>query len=256
MDGIETSGLDWELAVGLKGSALLKTGAKLFKAVAAEITTKVANWAAHESAKRLVQWAMDDLGVVKPGRQFNLLPSPLSLSVGAGIFYEWQTLHLLGGKIGWQYISPKWFVERVNGDVWLQMYNIPEQDGEQVRVGFSIPEWGLDPYIRWKKKKGEAHVKDYQIVGYSYDGFLFERRDGMGYSGINLSNLQPVGRLEEGFFPSRTNEVQKRGVLKVRPTVFQFGNYQYWEADDTAEMMLGHDGGFLLAIHDYGKVKS
>lgn len=191
---------------------------------------------------------MRDLGIVKPGRQFNLLPSPLSLAVGAGIFYEWQKFHLLGGKIGWQYISPKWFVERVNGDVWLQMYNIPEQDGEEVKVGFSIPEWGLDPYIRWKKKKGKARVKDYQIVGYSYDGFLFERRDGMGYSGINLSNLQPVGRLEEGFFPSRTNEVQKRGMLKVRPTVFQFVNYRYWEADDTVEMMLGHNGCFFRRL--------
>src|SRR3990172_4738109 len=156
MDGIEDSGLDWELAVGLKGSALLKTGATLFKTVCAEVCAKTVNWAAHESAKRLVQWTMDDLGIIKPGRQFNLLPSPLSFAVGAGIFYEWQTLHFLGGKIGWQYISPKWYIDTVRGNVWLQMYNIPEQNGEEVRIGFSVPEWGLDPYIRWKKKDGIA----------------------------------------------------------------------------------------------------
>ena len=251
MNGITSSGIDWELALGLKGSALVKTGAKLFKMVVADATAKVANWAMHESAKRLVQWTMDDLGIVKPGKQFNLLPSPLSLSVGAGIFYDWQTLKLLGGNIGWQYISPKWFVESVNGSVRLQLYNIPEQDGAMVRIGFSVSEWGLDPYIRWKKKTGEAHVdshQNYQIVGYVYDGYLFERRDGMGYAGINLSNLQPVGRLEEGFFStSRTNEVKKRGKLTVRPVVFQFSNYEYWKASDTIDVTLDPNGCFVDA---------
>jgi hypothetical protein len=256
MDGIESSGLDWEAAAVLKGSAIVKTGAGLLKAVAAEIAAKVVDWATHAAAKRLVQWVMDDLGIVKPGRQFHLLPSPLGFGVGAGIFYEWQKLHLIGGKIGWQHITPKWFVESVNGDVWLQMYNIPEQDGEKVKIGFSVPEWGLDPYIRWKKKNGDAWAKNIQIVGYAYGGFLCGRPDGMGYSGINLSNLQPIGRLENGFVLSRTNEVQKRGRLKVRPVVFNFGNIEYWEADDTVEMMLDSDGCFFSAIFDYGKVKS
>jgi hypothetical protein len=248
MDGIESSGLDWEFALGLKGSALINTGSKLFKIVSAEISAKVAEWAVHASAKRLVQWMMHDLGIVKPGRQFNLLPTPLSFAVGWGIFYEWQKLHLLGGKIGWQYISPKWYVESVLGDAWLQLYNIPEQDGEEVRIGFSIPEWGLDPYIRWEKNKGVSRLNDFQIVGYAYDGYFFERRDGMGYSGINLSKLRPVGRLEDGILStSRTDEVKKGGWLKVRPAVFRFGNVCYWEADDTVEMMLDSNGCFFAA---------
>jgi hypothetical protein len=252
MDGITSSGLDWELAVGLKGSALVKTGSKLFKMVVGHAIAETANWAVHESAKRLVQWAMDDLGVVKPGKQFNLLPSPLAFSIGAGIFYEWQTLKLLGGKIGWQYISPKWMVETYNGNVRLQLFDIPEQDGEEVRVGFSVPEWGFDPYIRWRKKKGEARVdsqNDFQIVGYAYQGCIFERRDGMGYSGINLTNLRPVGRLEEGVFsmPSSTKEVKRGGKLKVRPEIFWFGNMTYWTANDTIEMALDSDGCFVNA---------
>lgn len=256
MEGIETSGLDWEFAVGLKGSAILKTGAKLFKAVATEISAKVVNWATHESAKRLVQWAMDDLGIVKPGRQFNLLPSPLSFSVGAGIFYEWQKINLLGGKIGWQYISPKWFVENVIGNAWIQIFNIPEQDGEEVKIGFSIPELGFDPYISWQKKKGGARVRGISIIGYAYNGFLCERSDGMGYSGINLSNLQPIGRSKSTLLlPKRTNEVKKWGFLEVRPEVFQYPGYSYWEADDTFEVSLDRDGCFSR-ICDPRKVKS
>ncbi|HRH45225.1 MAG TPA: hypothetical protein PKY82_26540, partial [Pyrinomonadaceae bacterium] len=129
MDGITSSGIDWEFAVGLKGSAIVKTGAKLFKTLAADATAKAVNWAAHESAKRFVQWTVDDLGVVLPGKSFNLLPSPISIGIGAGIFYEWQTLNLLGGKIGWKHLSPNWTASNYQGGVYFQLLDIPEQDG-------------------------------------------------------------------------------------------------------------------------------
>jgi hypothetical protein len=251
MHGITSSGLDWEAKAIIQGSALVKTGAKLFTTVAAHAAAEAIDWASQESAKRLVQWWMDDLGVVQPGKQFNLLPSPIGVGVGAGIFYAWQTMHLLGGDVAWQYISPNWWMENINGIVRLQMNNIPEQDGTKVRIGFSVPEWGLDPYIHWKKKKGDTYIDrshKFQIVGYVYDGYVFERRDGMGLSGINLSNLQPIGRLEQGFLSnSRTQEVQKSGKLRVRPAVFKFSNYEYWTADDTVEMTLDSDGCFVSA---------
>ncbi|MEZ5429080.1 MAG: hypothetical protein R2747_22730 [Pyrinomonadaceae bacterium] len=248
MDGITSSGIDWELAVGLKGSAIVKTGAKLFKVVAAEAAAKSVNWAVHESAKRFVQWTMNDLGVVQSGKQFNLIPSPLSLGVGAGIFYEWQTLKLLGGKIGWQHISPTWNVENFDGGVYFQLLDIPEQDGSLVHLGFSVPEWGIDPYIRWKKEKGEGRVgqKNYHIDGYSYEAAFFERRDGMGLSGINLSNYLPIGRLEEGIFTgfSDTKTVTKSGKLTVRPHVFEFSNYSFWSASDTMTVDVDSSGRF------------
>ena len=255
MEGATSTGLDWELAAIIKAGSIAKTGAKIFQQVAANVAADLANWALHESAKRLVQWAMDDLGVVKPGKQFNLLPTPLGVGVGAGIFYEWQTLHLLSGNVGWQHFSPKWNMEVVKGNVRLQLYNIPEQDGEKVRIGLSIPEWGADPYIRWKKKTGEAHIDgkyDYHIVGYVYDGFFFENRNGYGYAGINLTNLQPIGRLSESNLnflsaPPRTNEVKKGGKLKVSPVVFSSANLKYWAADETIEMTLDSDGCFVDA---------
>lgn len=250
LDGIESSGLDWEFALGLKGSAIAKTGAKLFRTITAEIAAEVGKWAVHESAKRLVQWAMDDLGVIKPGRQFNLLPSPVALSIGAGIFYEWQKLQLLRGKIGWEYISPNWYVETVSGSIRLQMLNIPEQDGERVKIGFAVPEWGLDPFIRWKKNKGAVGVEDFHIEGYVYGGILFEQPNGMGYSGINLSKLEPVGHMETGWVsPSRNDEVKKGGKLKVHPTVFRFANVAYWKARDTVEMVLDAKGRFIDATN-------
>lgn len=248
MDGITSSGIDWELAVGLKGSAIVKTGAKLFKVMAAQAAAKTVNWAAHESAKTFAQWVMNDLGIIMPGKTFKLIPSPLAFGVGAGIFYEWQTLNLLGGKIGWQHISPRWTVENYSGGVYFQLLDIPEQDGELIHLGFSVPEWGIDPYIRWKKDRGEGRVgeKAYHIDGYSYERALFESRDGMGFSGVNLSNYVPIGRLEEGIFSGleNTKTVQKSGKLTVRPHVFQFGNYSYWSASDTMTVEVDSSGRF------------
>lgn len=250
MEGLTDSGIDWEFAVGLKGSAIAKSGAKFFELMASDAAAEVVKWAAHEPAKRFVQWAMDDLGIVKPGKAFHLIPYPLQLGIGAGIFYEWQTLNLLGGKIGWQKISPRWSVENVGGDVWFQLLDIPEQDGEQVHLGFSVPEWGIDPYISWKKNKGGGRVGSkhkYHIDGYVNGGALFETRTGSFFSGINLSNFVPIGRMEEGVFSgfSDTKTVQKKGKLTVRPHVFQFGNYAYWSASDTMTVEVDGDGRFV-----------
>ncbi|WMS42265.1 hypothetical protein RDV64_19710 [Acuticoccus sp. MNP-M23] len=248
MEGITSSGLDWELAVGLKGSTLAKTGAKLFKTMAAQAAAGGTNWAVHESAKRFVQWTMDDLGVVQSGKQFNLIPSPVSFGLGAGIFYEWQTLNLLEGKIGWQYMSPRWSIENAGGDVYFQLCNIPEQDGTAISIGFGIDEIGIDPLISWEKIKGEGRVGSrhkYHIEGYVYEGFLFERRDGMGFSGINLSNYRPVGQMQEGIMSIDHNkDVAKSTKITVYPKVFRFGNVAYWNADDRAEVEVDSTGRF------------
>lgn len=252
MDGLESGGLSWEFAVGLKGSSIVKTGATLFKTMAAEAVAKTVNWALHESAKSFVQWTMDDLGIVQSGKQFALIPSPVAIALGAGIFYEWQTLKLLKGNIGWQHISPTWSVENVQGDVWFQLFDVPEQEEAIVHLGFSVPEWGIDPYIRWKKVKGSGHVSESKlhINGYVYGGTLFEARKAF-WSGINLSNFVPVGRSEAGVFTvTDTKTVKTSGKLTVRPEVLQFGNYPYWSASETMTVTVDSDGRFIKVDGD------
>jgi hypothetical protein len=201
---------------------------------------------------------MNDLGVVQPGKQFNLIPSPLSIGLGAGLFYEWQTLKLLGGKIGWQHIKPSWTVDNFQGGVYFQLLDIPEQDGELVHLGFSVPEWGIDPYLRWKKEKGSGSVgqNSIHIDGYSYEGALYEGREGTGFSGVNLSNFVPIGRSEAGLFTvENTKTVAKNGKLTVRPEVLQFGNYPYWSANDTMTVEVDGSGRFVRVVDGSSKVK-
>jgi len=250
LDGLTSSGLDWELSLGLKASAIAKSGTKLFNTLVKKAAGEAANYAFDETAKRFVQWAVGDLGIVKPGKQFNLIPSPVAFGVGAGIFYEWQTMRLLSGNVGWQHISPKWSIEQFNGQVRLQMLDIPEQNGTEVKLGFAVSEFGIDPHIRWAKKAGNGRLgrNKMHIIGYAQDGYIFEESRRMGYAGINLSNFKPIGRSETGMLTvDRTDTVARNATLKLVPQVFDFGNYEYWSASDKLIVKTGSDGSIISA---------
>jgi hypothetical protein len=234
MDGLTDTGLDWELGAGLSAKGILKAGATLFKTVAKSAAEGISGWARNETAKRLVNWSLNDLSIVEPGKAFHVIPYPLQFGIGGGFFYEWQTMSLLGGSIAWKYLKPTWFIETAEGCVYFYLQNIPEQNGETIKIGFYIDEWGGDPAIRWKRhdNAGGARVEkpaEYHIKGVVYDGILYENHDSY-YSGINLSHLTPIGRLESDCTTNDT--VEKSTSYDVYPVVFRGGNMTYWEADE------------------------
>lgn len=245
MEGITSAGLDWELAAGLKAGATAKTGRQFAQKLWNEVLDEVKGWAMNEPAKRLVQWTMDDLGIVQSGRQFNLLPWPLSLSVGAGVFYEWQKLTLLRGPIAWNYIKPYWSVENYNGSVYFHMGNIPEQDTTRIRIGLSVPRFGFDPTICFAhpmRRSGDAYFE-----GRVIDGGLMDGRY-VGNPGINLTELRPVGLSRPGLFTvDRVNEVVRNGRVEVRPYVLGPAGTVLWTARDTAELLADSEG-FLYRV--------
>ncbi|MGI9356165.1 MAG: hypothetical protein ACR2PF_13510, partial [Rhizobiaceae bacterium] len=132
----------------------------------------------------------------------------------------------------------------------FQMLDIPEQNGADVRLGFAVSEFGIDPHIRWEKKAGQARVgrNKIHIIGYAHDGYIFEDSRRMGNSGINLSNFKPIGRSETGMLTvDRTSTVAKNATLKLVPQVFDFGNYEYWSASDKLVVKTGPDGSIISA---------
>lgn len=248
MDGITSSGIDWEFSFGGDADAAVKTGAKLFKEVMKAAGKKSGEWALHESGKRLAQYIVGDLGVVQPGRQFNLLPTPVSLSAGAGIFYEWQTLHVLDGKIGWKYMSPKYSVENRSNQIYMRMKDIPLKDGSTVHLGFGVDEWlSIDPNIRWAQTTSGPRIGrcNLHIECAVYGGELYSSHNPNSAPGINLSELQPAGRSEAGMLSvTETREVKKNGKLTIYPRIFEFTNYPYWSADDTMTVHVDANGRF------------
>jgi len=248
MDGITSSGIDWEFSFGGDADAAVKTGTKLFKEVMKAAGKKTGEWALHESGKRLAQYIVGDLGVVQPGRQFNLLPTPVSLSAGAGIFYEWQTLHVLDGKIGWKYMSPKYSVENRSNQIYMRMKDIPMKDGSTVHLGFGVDEWlSIDPNIRWAQTPSGPRIgrSNLHIECAVYGGELYSSHNPNSAPGINLSELQPSGRSEAGMLSvTETREVKKNGKLTIYPRIFEFTNYPYWSADDTMTVHVDANGRF------------
>jgi hypothetical protein len=250
LEGIKSGGIDWEFDIGasakaLKGVAKFQKYADLFAQVEKLATVggkgvrTMTNWAGHETAKRLVDAAQGELGVVQsPGPQFNILPSPMSVGIGAGIAYDWQTMHTMGGKNAWSMISPGWFVENGANGVVLQMYNIPEQDGTWIDVAIGINEWGSDPYIRFKSGQGGPTLGSnaYHVRGYVWNGWLWQTPKS-GSSGIELGALTPIGQLETGMVSvSNTNTVNKNATIKIYPVVIHFGNMPYWSAGDSTSV--------------------
>ncbi|QFT31762.1 hypothetical protein FIV00_14815 [Labrenzia sp. THAF82] len=247
MDGITSSGLDWELSFGGDADAVVKSGASVFKEVMKAAGKQTGEWALHESGKRLAQYIVGDLGVVQQGRQFNLLPTPISASIGAGIFYEWQKLHVLDGEIGWNYISPEYSVENRSGNVYMRMKNIPVKDGTTIHLGFGVDEWGIDGNIKWTPTSSGPRIgrSRLHIDCAVYGGELYQSFNRNEQPGINLSQLQPAGRSEAGMLTvSNTKEVAKNGKLTIYPRIFKFTNYPYWSADDTMTVHVDGKGRF------------
>ncbi len=256
MNNITSSGIDWEFdigasAKGLKGVAKFEKYKELFGAVEKlakagnKHVREATNWAGHEASKRLAQATMGDLGVVQgSGPQFNILPSPIAVGIGAGLFYDWQKMHVMGGKQAWSMISPKWYVTNDNG-VKLHMYNVPENNGALVKLSIGVTEWGIDPYIRWKSDKGGpsvGHRDRYHINCYAYGGELYESRDAKR-PGISLGKLTPIGELETGMLTVGTSkDVARNSSIKIYPIAINFGNYPYWTASDHVKVNTGSDG--------------
>lgn len=268
LDNIGSSGIDWEFDIGasakaLKGVAKFEKYADLFAKVEKLATTggksvrTMTNWAGHESGKRLAQAAMGDFGVVQgSGPQFNVLPSPLSFGLGAGLVYDWQKMYTMGGKQAWSMISPSWRLENEGSSVILYMTNIPEQDGTRIKLAIGIDEWGSDPYIRWKADKGGPKVdpsKAYHILAYVKGGEIYHS-ESSELAGIDLGKLTPIGQLETGMTSvSKTRTINTDTKLDIYPAVMKFGNYPYWSADDDATVKVDRSGKFTTALSP-GKV--
>lgn len=241
MEGLTSSGLDWSFSVGLKAGDTAKTGARLFRAMMQTASNMGGdNWAVSEGTKKVVQWAMDDLGLDLSQRQFYVIPTPLGVGVGAGMFYENQTLRLLGGDVGWSYMKPWWSLDRADGNVYLRMGDIPEQDDAEIRVGLYVLRWGFDPLIRWA---GGVRGRDYFFRARVHDGQLFDQGRSMDLAGVNLTGLRPIGLMHQGFFSnSDSDEVAQMGRFKVRPAVFGFGNMARWTAVMANEVSTNREG--------------
>ncbi|MDN3719607.1 hypothetical protein QW131_11420 [Roseibium salinum] len=225
MDGITSSGLDWEFFLrrrcrcrGQDGREGVQGGHERRR----QENRRMGGAGIRQAACPVHRWRS---GCRSGGAAIQPAADAFSLSAGAGIFYEWQTLRVLDGEIGWNYISPKWSVENRGGDVYMRMKDIPVQNGATIHLGFAVDEsFQIDPDLKWTRTPSGPRIgsSSLHIECAVYGGELYQTSNPNAEPGINLSALQPIGRSETGMLSvTQTTEVEKNGKLTIYPKIFQ-----------------------------------
>ncbi len=217
---IKSKGVDWVLTIGGKADAVVKSTGKLGRALWSA-SKSAGNWAAQESAKKAVQGAMGDFNLPTKEPGFILLPTPLATGLGAGLYYEWQTLVKLGDDIAWEYVKPNWWLEVNQRNVLLHMDSIPEQDDVTIPLQITQKVFGPDNILRFSNringplttviranvKRGRLYdtngtmgvvLSDRQIGGVTEIGMLTVSRKTRDFSGKTIDIAINVARSDSG----------------------------------------------------------
>ncbi len=249
---LKSQGVDWALSLGVKADSFFKSGSKVAK-IASEVAAKSTNWVTHETTKKAVQGIMGDFSLGS-GMNFVLLPTPVALAAGAGVWYEWQTLEKVGGDLTWDYLKPEWRVESSGGKLLLRMRNIPEQDGATFNFRIRTDNWGIDDELIFATGAGQAgHMN---LRGVVYDGKLFDARTGGSRDaadGFDLSAYIPVGKSETGMLSvTRSTDVAKNKSFKIGVSICKGQiNLYRWASDDYTSVTAGADGRLTSTTSGY-----
>lgn len=243
---IKSNGLDWALSIGVKADSIIKSGGEVAQALA-KLAAHNANWAAHETAKKVVQGLMGDFEIAPKSPSFILLPTPLGAGLGAGIYYEWQTLSQVGSDLTWDYIKPKWKLSKSGNRVLLHMHNIPEQDGTQINFHIRENVWGADNLIRFAKPPQQNG--EHLLTGMVKAGKLTDPEFNLPMDGFDITSRVPVGKTEIGMLSvSKTQAVEKSKGMEIGVSVCKGRiNLYRWESDDYTKVLTDSTGRIIDA---------
>lgn len=138
LNGLVSSGWDFAIDVGGKIGDAIKTASRspsILKAVLEyQKSADLATWLASESGKTAVNSMTGDFGLANGTPCFEIFSTPAGAGLGAGVWYENQTLSLCGSGLAWENVTINWRLVKHRDSIWLQMRNIPEKDGEELGV--------------------------------------------------------------------------------------------------------------------------
>lgn len=258
---IKSQGLDWCLNIGGNVSSSVKTLESVWD-ILIKSATLTGNWAASESAKKAVQILMGDLSLDDGKPKFLLITSPVSIGIGGGIFYEWQSLTKVGSDVAWRYIEPNWWLQQEGNRVTVHMSSIPEPDGARLGIQVRRQKFGADDVMVFEMKyagmsNGRHTNKLKTINGAVYGGRLcdpFTKNPG-----LELSSLKPAGILDVGIFTTTRdsqiliNEDLRIGLSITRSAQSETNLYK-WSSKNYAPVTTNSDG-YISRSSDSRKLK-
>jgi hypothetical protein len=240
---IKSKGIDWTISLGTKGEAWLKGAGKVGDSLV-KLSNAPGNWAAQEVTKKVVQGAMGDFELSPKEPAFILLPTPLSVGLGLGIFYEWQTLVKQGTDIAWKYMKPSWWVKEEDGHLVLHMSGIPAQENEQIPIHVMRKVVGYDDIFMFKSGTSLG-ASPKVLLGTVKGGRLYDKQ---GHEGISLTDHPIAGVMEIGMLTTPhkaknfANETISIGIGVS--TSFMGTNLYKWQSKDYAKVTVDGNGKF------------
>ena len=234
---MESSSVDWGLGAGFNVAATVQSGSEALTALLrlAQIALSqegLASWAIQEGVKNLIRTVMGDISLNSQQENFVLLPTPVSLSIGAGLWYEWSDVLKIGHTLIWRREPPKWQLVARNGSVFLRMKHIPMSDGAPIYVCFPVDVFGNDDLLAWDNH-GMRRIK---LAGTVYRQRLFPPlttpAQSIGPDGVNISALDISGRTTINLFSTgRSEEVARNSNLGLGVGVME-GAMELWSSDE------------------------
>ena len=204
VSGLKSGGVDFAVDIGAKWGDTLKVGgrtAQVLKLLGkVDDLPKLKVWANSERAKIAINALTGDLELSHTKPSFAMFSVPFAgAGVGAGVWYEWQSIHAFDGARAWNFFKPVWRLYKHMGQIWLQMGNIPAEDGTTIIVNFREGVWGRDKSLEVTEPflDGTSSV----IAGTVQDNLLVEddqsapiARNAPPHGGLNLSKRTLAGR--------------------------------------------------------------
>ena len=200
---LKSGGWDFAADFGAKWGAMVKAGGWAAKGLKALNTVsdlpKLRLWAGSEAGKNFVNFLTGDLEMSQTKPSFAMVGTPAGLGLGAGVWYEWQSVTALGGGRAWEHFKPCWRIVKHQGNHWLQIARVPEEDGKDLIVNFREDVWGYDHSLKMEEPflDGWSSV----ISGVVRDNFLFEHSKSRApvnnlppHAGLNLTWRRLAGR--------------------------------------------------------------
>ena len=237
-DRMESSGVDWGLGAGFDVASTVRTGSEALNlllrlARIALSNDGLASWAIQEGVKNLIRTIMGDISLSSQQPNFVLLPTPASLSIGAGLWYEWSDVLKMGHTLIWRREPPKWKLISRNGSIFLRMKHIPMSDGALIDIALPVDVFGCDDLLAWD----DRGFRRTRITGTVYGQKLFPGmttpaqsvggQDGINISALNISGRTTVNLLSTG----RSEEVARNSDLGLGVAVMS-GVLELWSSNE------------------------
>ncbi len=264
MEGLTGGGYDFAADLGAKWGQIVKQGGRIgkwlgiieaaFKGMSAGARAGLAKGTEivfSEAAKGLVNEFAGNFDLDEKRRGFYMFGTPVGIGIGAGVWYEWQSVWALGGPQAWDYGQPQWRLQPYGSSVLFQVRNIPEPNGTDMKVyGFRVKEWGTDPYIDFgtPNARGGVNLADFRGESKGFRFFASPAQAGAHPSegGTDLKRYKITGKYEYfgGFMQGRgirSISYDSTGQeISIAPDI-SVGGRVVWQADEYIKIKVGSD---------------